>query len=94
MAARKSTTKTATQKQETAKQEEPIIESKFTQEEITQLDSILKMVKMDKQDMDLIFELYKRFINPNLKIYNVGCKCHNNITHLQQKLIEYYVNNR
>jgi hypothetical protein len=94
MATRKTTTKPKTTKVETTKQEETIIESKFTEEERTQLDSVLKMVKMNKQDMDLIFELYKRFINPKLKIYNVGCKCHNNITHLQQKLIEYYVNNR
>jgi predicted component of type VI protein secretion system len=69
-------------------------QSMFTEEERIELERILKLVRMDRQDMDSIFNLYKKFINPKLKVYNVGCKCQNNITKLQEKLINFYLSNR
>ena len=80
--------------QELNKIEETIQESLFTEEERVELERILTLVRLTKQDMESIFHLYKKFINPHLKIYNVGCKCQNNITRLQEKLIDFYASKR
>lgn len=94
------------QKGRPRKTKEPVVEEKitqttdntpksiFTDEERLELNRILKLVKMDHNDMESIFSLYKKFINPRHKGYNIGCKCQNNISKLKDKLIEFYVTKR
>ncbi len=44
-------------------------------------------------EMDDIFEMYKKYLDPNIQKYNVNCNCQNNIVNLYNKLIKWYGEN-
>jgi len=43
--------------------------------------------------MDKIFELYKKYINPDVQGYTTGCSCGNSITKLYQGLMGWFLMN-
>lgn len=54
---------------------------------------ILRLQKIEEptgRDMESVFILYKKYINPELMSYNVGCSCSNSITKLYQELMYWY----
>lgn len=54
---------------------------------------ILRLQKIEEpsgRDMESVFVLYKRYINPELTSYNIGCGCSNSITKIYQELMYWY----
>lgn len=47
-----------------------------------------------KEDMDLIFNLNKKYINPGITTYLVNCKCSNSITNRYWELLKWYNENQ
>jgi len=46
-----------------------------------------------KNDMDSIYELFKRYIRPNAVMYQTNCNCNTSISAYYQLLIEWYSGN-
>jgi len=59
-------------------------------EEITRLQGI---DSPNQNDMNSTFELYKKYINPEIQGYNTGCSCGNSITKLHQALMGWFILN-
>ena len=59
-------------------------------------DEILRLAKVavaTQQDMNSIYELFKKYIRPNAVMYQVNCNCSTSISAYYQMLIEWYSNN-
>jgi len=48
----------------------------------------MKMPELKPQNYDEIFNLYRRYIDPLLTSYKVGCSCDNSINSLYEKLLD------
>lgn len=46
-----------------------------------------------KSDQDLIFSLYKNFVNSDAQFYTTGCNCQNSIQNVYNELMNWYKNN-
>lgn len=44
------------------------------------------------RDIELIFTLYKEYVDPNAPFYTTGCNCQNSIEHYYGKLMDWYRN--
>lgn len=63
---------------------------------ITDRDEILRLMKVgnaDQNDINSIFHLYKKYINPNQQSYVMSCNCHHSIGALYEKLRDFYSQN-
>jgi len=47
-----------------------------------------------KTDQNLIFSLYKNFVNPDASFYTTGCNCQNSIQNVYRELMAWYENNK
>ena len=59
-------------------------------------DEILRLAKVavaTQQDMNSIYELFKRYIRPNAVMYQINCNCNTSISAYYQMLIEWYSKN-
>lgn len=56
-------------------------------------EKLLKIVRASDEDINNIFKLYKKYINPNLKSYKIGCGCSNDILVLYNDLMDFYIKN-
>ena len=59
-------------------------------------DEILRLAKVavaTQQDMDSIYELFKRYIRPNAVMYQKSCNCSTSISSYYQLLIDWYSKN-
>lgn len=59
-------------------------------------DEILRLAKLAiarQQDMDNIFDLFKKYIRPNAVAYQVNCNCNTSISKYYQLLLEWYSDN-
>lgn len=59
-------------------------------------DEILRLAKVavaTQQDMNSIYELFKKYIRPNAVMYQVNCNCSTSISAYYQMLIEWYGQN-
>ena len=59
-------------------------------------DEILRLAKVavaTKNDMDSIYELFKKYIRPNAVMYQTNCNCNTSISAYYQLLIEWYSQN-
>lgn len=59
-------------------------------------DQILRLHKVDylsTDDMDIIFSLYKKYLNPGATKYTVNCNCEIGIANIWIKVREWYSNN-
>lgn len=56
-------------------------------------EEILRLYKVStatQQDMDSIYHLYKKYINPVAVMYQLNCRCHTSISHYYQTLLDFY----
>ncbi|NBP57169.1 hypothetical protein EBU71_11680 [bacterium] len=65
----------------------------FTSNDKNEIIRLQSTESPNQQDMDSIFELYKRYINPEIQGYSTGCSCGNSITKLYQGLMGWYLMN-
>lgn len=61
--------------------------SKADRDEITRL---ARVAVASQQDMDNIYELFKKYIRPNAVMYQVNCNCNTSISKYYQLLLEWY----
>ena len=64
--------------------------SKADRDEITRL---ARVAVASQQDMDNIYELFKKYIRPNAVMYQVNCNCNTSISKYYQLLLEWYSSN-
>lgn len=65
----------------------------FTIEDRNELNRLQATETPNQQDMDSIFELYKKYINAEVQGYTTGCSCGNSITKLYQGLMGWFLMN-
>lgn len=65
----------------------------FTIDDRNELNRLQATETPNQQDMDKIFELYKKYINPDVQGYTTGCSCGNSITKLYQGLMGWFLMN-
>ena len=65
----------------------------FTIDDRNELNRLQSTETPNQQDMDSIFELYKKYINPDVQGYTTGCSCGNSITKLYQGLMGWFLMN-
>lgn len=46
---------------------------------IKELERLSSITTPQKNDIDLIFSLYKNFVDSNVAFYTTGCNCQNSI---------------
>lgn len=63
------------------------------QDEI-ELQRLMSLEETTKEDWDSTFNLYKKYINPNIQTYKVGCGCGNAIENLFSALKNWYLKGR
>jgi len=62
-------------------------------EEFNELVRLRGVAHANQHDMDSIFNLYKKYINPALASYKVNCQCSNAIHNLYWELLGWFAGN-
>lgn len=62
-------------------------------EDSNEMMRLMSIEEPTKEDMDSTFNLYKKYIDPNLHGYRTGCGCGNAIERLFSILKEWYITN-
>jgi hypothetical protein len=57
---------------------------------IKELERLSSITTPQQRDIDLIFSLYKNFVDENTPFYTTGCNCQNSIQNIHKKLINWY----
>ena len=58
------------------------------------IQALKKITHPTKEQMDTIYSLYKKYINPMQPMYRTNCQCAGNIVSLYWKLLEWYDANK
>jgi hypothetical protein len=75
------------------KVEEPIVDEKFSSEDRMEILRLFKVAVATSEDLESIFKLYKRYINPGATTYQINCNCSISISRFYQELLDWYGNN-
>lgn len=76
------------------KKVEPIVEDdKFSSADRMEILRLFKVAVATHDDLESIFKLYKRYINPGASTYNVNCNCSISISRFYQELLDWYGQN-
>lgn len=63
------------------------------EEDIMTLERLKSVTSPNGDEIEEIFGMYKKYIDPNIQRYNLNCNCANNIVNLYNKLIKWYLTN-
>lgn len=63
-------------------------------DDINKFEYLSKITTANDKDLNLIFSLYRKYINNNIKSFNKNCGCNNDIYKLYNSLIELYSKNK
>jgi hypothetical protein len=63
-------------------------------QDITEMKRLLSLEKTTKEDWNSTFNLYKKYIDPNIQNYRVGCGCGNSIERLFNILKNWYLSHQ
>lgn len=66
----------------------------FTKADADKIQSFYKIATASRQEMDEIFSMYKKYVNPNARPYITNCKCGSSISAYYQKLLNWFESNR
>ena len=58
------------------------------EEDIMILERLKLVTSPNQSEIEEIFGMYKKYIDPNIQRYNLNCDCANNIVNLYNKLID------
>lgn len=75
---------------ENGKQKLNSINSNMRPELRKELQRLKNISTPQSRDIDLIFSLYKNFIDKDVMIYTTGCNCSNSIETFYKKLMDWY----
>ena len=62
----------------------------YTKAEAEQIILLRRVSSPTGEQMDLIFNLYKKYVNPAIRSYTTGCSCHNDISTIYWSLMEWF----
>lgn len=57
---------------------------------IKELERLSSITTPQQKDIDMIFSLYKNFVDKNTPFYTTGCNCQNSIQNIHKGLIKWY----
>jgi hypothetical protein len=60
-------------------------------EDIMTMEKLKMITSPTNSEIIEIFEMYKKYIDPEIQRYNLNCNCENNIVNLYNKLIKWYL---
>jgi hypothetical protein len=66
----------------------------YSLEDRTEMLRLFKTAVATQIDMDSIYHLYKKYINPKAVMYQINCKCKTSISSYYQTLLEFYSENQ
>lgn len=69
----------------------PVLFPKADADEITRL---FKVARAGQSDIDSIFNLYKKYVNPKVITYRTNCNCSSSIAEYWRQLLDWFSNNR
>jgi hypothetical protein len=73
---------------------EPIVEDeKFSNADALEILRLFKVAVATSDDLESIFKLYKRYINPGASTYSINCNCSISISRFYQELLDWYSQN-
>ena len=58
-----------------------------------EMNRLLSLTETNQVDWDSTFNLYKKYVNPNIPGYKVGCGCGNSIENIFRALKDWYLKN-
>ena len=61
------------------------------EEDMIIIERLKGVVSPNQSEIEEIFGMYKKYIDPNIQRYNLNCNCANNIVNLYNKLIKWYL---
>lgn len=61
------------------------------EEDMIIIERLKGVVSPNQSEIEEIFAMYKKYIDPNIQRYNLNCNCANNIVNLYNKLIKWYL---
>jgi len=76
-----------------SKKQEEIKSDLYPKEDAIQMQRLWKVVKVSHEDMELIYGLYKKYINPNAARYATNCNCHTSISNYWRTLLDWFSKN-
>ena len=62
-------------------------------QDIQEMQRLLSLDNTTREDWDSTFGLYRKYINPQIQTYKVGCGCGNSIENIFRMLKEWYLKN-
>jgi hypothetical protein len=65
----------------------------FSVEDKNEIIRLFRVAVATQTDMDSIYHLYKKYINPQAVMYQINCKCHTSIANYYQTILDYYSDN-
>lgn len=65
----------------------------FSVEDGQEILRLFRVAVASQQDMDSIYHLYKKYINPKAVMYQINCKCHTSIASYYQGVLDFYSDN-
>lgn len=54
------------------------------------LERLSKVTSPNETEIEEIFGMYKKYIDPSIQRYNLNCNCKHNIVNLYKKLMEWF----
>ncbi len=76
-----------------SKKQEEVQTGLYPKEDAEQIQRLWKVVRVDNAEMEMIYNLYKKYINPNAARYAVNCNCHTSISNYWRTLLDWFSNN-
>jgi len=65
----------------------------FSVEDKEEILRLFRIATASQMDMDSIYHLYKKYINPKAVMYQINCKCNSSISSYYQGVLDFYADN-
>lgn len=65
----------------------------YSKEDQTEILRLAKVAIATQDDIDSIYELFKKYVRPNAAMYQISCNCSTSISKYYQLLLEWYSEN-
>jgi hypothetical protein len=75
------------------KEEVKVVSSLYPKEDRLEILRLFKVAVAGQEDLDSIFRLYKKYVNPGATTYQTNCNCSISIQRFYQDLLNWYSDN-
>lgn len=79
------------------KKDDEIVEVKSNlhpKEDADEITRLFRVVRATQSDIDSIFNLYKKYVNPKAATYRTNCNCNSSIAEYWRQLLQWFSDNR